>query len=410
MQPEPGDSFIEVPVTFGYKGGRSSNRKNKIIAGIVIMAITIIVTIGIVTNGNLELWKRIIFGAGIFYLGLLLMRFLIFNELKYSDIYETLKAKDYKLDTTDIWNIFDIDSTYPYICYFKNGLKGIFVRMEKGAITGKAEDADYYHFDAISEAYNKAYSRNMDIVYIDYMDNVGNDPRLAEMYRNLADVENPDMQNVLQRMYDHLAFEMSNNYSSFDIYLFLTREKADHFRYDMQTVVNTMLGGNYITYKVLDKVAISNMCMILFNMHDFSLTDACENVLAKERSGGIVPIKVEHGDGTIEKINKTREERRIEREAAQRRARDAQIEKEEEKKRRKNQKKGVVDNSEKELDTELDIFSDEEHNDIAKSNDINKSQDIGNKEKSESDLDGNVDEVFDLFEDSEYDVFENKNE
>lgn len=311
FKPQPEDTSIHIPITFDYKGGRGQNKKGKIIVAIGISVLTVICMIGCIANDQAELYVRLLVPFLIFYIGLFLMRFFVFNELWYSDIYEGLLADDYELKTDYIWQIFDIDFDYPYIAYFKNGYKGIFVRMEKDAITGKPEEAMFDHYEAVGDAYNIAHSLNMNLVHIDYMDNVGNDSRLQKMYDDLAFVENPDMHEMLIDIYSHLQDEMSRNYASFDIYLFLTRDNVNNFVYNMQAVCNKMLGGNFITYKVLDRYEIAKVCVALFNLHEFSIVDACENVLQNESSSGIIPISLTHGDGTVEEFNKTTAERKV---------------------------------------------------------------------------------------------------
>lgn len=360
MTPQPGDTSINLPITFDYKGGRGENKKGKIILSIADVLLTIILTIGCASNGNLDIWMRFLLPCIVFYIGLFILRFFVFRELWFSDVYETLKATDYDLKLDQIWQIFDIDFEYPYICYFKNGYKGIFVRMEKDAITGKVGDAQFDHYTAIGDAYNVAHALNMNIVHIDYMDNVGNDTRMQKLYDDLVFVENPDMQEMLIDIYSNLQDEMSQNYASFDIYLFLTRDKLNNFVYNMQTVCNYMLGGNFITYKVLDRFEISRVCVALFNLHDFSIVEACENVLSGVDHHGVIPIKVKHGDGTEEVFNKTTAEKKVIAAENARKQKERLAEQErqkaEAKQRKKNAKLGIKPKEKKKDMTELDLF------------------------------------------------------
>lgn len=366
MTPQPGDTSINLPITFDYKGGRGENKKGKIILSIADVLLTVIFTVGCASNDNLEIWMRFLLPCVVLYIGLFILRFFVFRELWFSDVYETLKATDYDLKLDQIWQIFDIDFEYPYICYFKNGYKGIFVRMEKDAITGKVGDAQFDHYSAIGDAYNVAHSLNMNIVHIDYMDNVGNDMRMQKLYDDLVFVENPDMQEMLIDIYSNLQDEMSQNYASFDIYLFLTRDKLNNFVYNMQTVCNYMLGGNFITYKVLDRFEISRVCVALFNLHDFSIVEACENVLSGVEHHGVIPIKVKHGDGTEEIFNKTTAEKKVIAAENARKQKERLAEQErqkaEAKQRKKNAKLGIKPKEKKKDMTELDLFDEEPSN------------------------------------------------
>lgn len=354
MQPNPEDTTINIPITFDYKGGRGETKKNKVIATIVCVAICVILIIGTITNQNLEIWKRWGLSAIFFYIFIVFLRFYIFKEQYYSDVFEELKAVKNILPVTKLWSIFDIDYEYPYICYFRNGSKGIFVKMEKGTITGKGETARFDHYEAISEAYKMSHSLNMDLRHIDYMDNVGNDSRLQGLYDRLKDVTNPDLEQLLIDMYSNLQDEMSANYSSFDIYLFLTHDKLENFKYNVQSVASFMLGGNFITYRVLNRVDIRTVCMALFNLHDFSVTDACEAVLKDEKHKGLVPIRLMKSDGTIEKLNDTQEEKRIKLEEQRRKAEEAKLEAKNKKKHKKGKSdSNVVEKSDKDDDLNL---------------------------------------------------------
>lgn len=355
--PQEGDCDIAIPVTFDYRGGRGENKKNKIIATLVIVIIQSIIVLGILRNEDLEFWQKILYDGVIIWVALLILRYAVFKEMYYSDIYETLLENDFQLGTEYYWQIFDVDCDYPYTHYFSNGKKGIFVRMTKGAITGKTGYPDFQHFDAISEAYNLAHSLNMDIVSIDYMDNVGNDSRLQKMYEDLNEVDNEGMLNMLTDIYNNLQEIMSSNYASFDIYLFLTRDNLSNFVDNVERVCNTMLGGNFMTYKVLDRVETANMCTALLNLHEFSMISACEKVLKGAVHGGIRPIRLVHPDGTVEEFNKTvAQQKAIEEENA----RKLQMEKEDkmrQKEQKKLRKKGLY--VEPEVDnTEIDLFSD----------------------------------------------------
>lgn len=361
MEPQPGDTTISIPITFDYRGGRQENSRNKFILSAIVLVVQIILIIGLSTNGILELWQKVVYDFGIFYIGLLIIRFVGFNELYFSDMYETLLERDFNVELPDIWQIFDIDFTYPYICYYKNGMKGIFVKMEKDTITGKPDDNQYLHSEAISEAYNLAHSLNMDIVNIDYMDNVGNDPRLQTMYDNLSNVTNPDMQDLLTDIYENLQSEMSRNYSCFDVYLFLTRDLPDNFLYNVQNVTNTMLGGNFITYRILSRVDINILCKAIFNLYDFSIIDACGKMIESEVVGGIVPVKVKHSDGTLTVINKTQNEMK---KSAELEARRRKEEKEEylrnrhelRREKRSRKKSSSNDKDKRSKDEDLELF------------------------------------------------------
>lgn len=362
MRPEPDDFSIRIPITFDYKGGRNENKRNKILLTIIVVLLSIIIIVGIATNKDASIYRKLLLIGIILLVSSTFLRFFVFKEIIYSDIFESLKEVDFMPDTSCFWNIYDIDYTYPYICHYTNGLKGIFVRMEKDVVVGKSDTVMYDHFEGISEAYNRASSMNINMYHIDYMDNVGNDPRLKQLYDDLKDVDNPDMQDIMLDIYQNLEYEMSRDYSSFDTYVFFTRDKLENFIYNVQAICGEMLGGNFLSYKVLDVNGIRQSCMALFNLHEFSVINASEALLKNSSHAGIVPISVEHGDGTFEKINKTVEEKRIEAEERLRREQNAKEDlkrkRHEERRNRRNKRKGIVDSNDinEKDDEDLDLF------------------------------------------------------
>lgn len=322
MQPTPDSYSIFLPVTFDYRGGRSQNVKNTVIATLIVVAITILLVVLFCINANMELWRKIVSIIIVSLVSSFILRFVIFDEWYYSDMFENLLLTDYEIDTTNVWQIFDIDTTQPYTAYFRNGYKGIFIRMERGPISGKANTAMYQHYELIANAYNKAHSLNMNIRHIDYMANVGDDERLDAMYDDLDNVSNPDMQEMLIDIYDNLKEEMSRNYTSYDVYLFLSRGRTSDFIYNTQRCVNAMIGGNFITYSALNRDEITKICKDLFNLKTFSSLEASARAMGETTDRVVVPISITHYDGTVEKLNKTKQEKREALEEAQRKQKE----------------------------------------------------------------------------------------
>lgn len=350
MMPKLDDDDILIPAAFDHKGGVKVDVKGKLLTGLWTFIGVVFGIVLLVTSNDLSLAMKILGVIAVLYGGLWVTRFIIMDEMTYSINLETQKLLDYVVPTTSIWQVFSVDYDYPYTVYFRNGYKGVFIRMEKDVTTGKSADDRYYHYQAISNAYNIAHSNNMNIIHIDYMDSVGNDKRLVDVKRSLVNVENPYMQDVMSSIYDHLQYEMNMSYASFDVYLFLSKDKQDNLFRNINTVASAMLGANFITYKTLNRNDIATICKALFGMKNFSVVDACEALLASSSHSGIIAISHTGSDGVKEILNKTQEEIRFEREDM--------LERQEELKRRKKQRKRskTNKNNESDQDTDLDLF------------------------------------------------------
>ena len=168
----------------------------------------------------------------------------------------------------------------------------------------------------------------------------------------------------------------------------MTKDNISNFVYNMQAVCNRMIGGNFITYKVLDRYEIAKVCVALFNLHDFSIVDACENVLQGVNHHGIIPISLTHGDGTVEEFNKTIAEKKIIAEENKRHNMEAAAEAERNKAEAKRKRhearrnKGKVIEEEKKIDnTEVDLFGEPviEKPTLLKKSDVILNKDIAKK-------------------------------
>lgn len=355
MRPEKEDNTIRLPVTFDYHGGRADNRKSSIIVGLVLFVITVILTVLFLRNENSGLVTKLIEVILVWVCFSLFLRFRLLKESVYSDAYETLKEVDNIPDTDSFWKIYEIDDEYPYVCHFKNGLAGIFIRLEKDVVVGKPDDVAFTNYEAISEAYNAAGSLSINMVHIDYMDNVGNDARLRGLYDSLEDCESQDMKELMLSIYANLQDNMSQYYASYDVYLFTTKLKKEQLWYNVNSIIEHFLSGNYLSYSALDIDGIRNTCMALMNLTEFSAIEACENAIKQTTHKGIVPIRLETLDG-VKVLGKTQEQIKQEQIEAER----AKLE------RKRNRKKVSLNKSEEGKSTgnknadssevDLDIF------------------------------------------------------
>lgn len=307
MIPDVDDRTIRLPVTFDYNGGRGDKFKGNILTVIITLVLAIIFIVGICRNVDMTVAGKVIGVAAVVAVVNVFLRFKVLHELTYSDAYETLKELDNQPSSRSLWSIYSIDDEYPYICHYLDGKHGIFVRLEKDVVVGKPDDIAFTHYEAISEAYNLAGSLNMNMCHIDYMDNVGNDPRLKQLYESLNDCDNPDLKELMLSVYANLQSEMSMDYASFDVYVFTSRGNPDQLYYNVKQCVDKLLNGNYLSYKALDSEAIRTTCMAIFNLNEFSAADACANIFKENTYRGIVPIRVEHID-SVEEINRTQEQ------------------------------------------------------------------------------------------------------
>ncbi len=230
------------------------------------------------------------------------------HEKMYRNALNILEKCDYEPDVNTFWGIYDIELEYPYITHFANGLDVVFVLLEKDVITGKPDNYEHLHQEAIGDAYNIAGSVQIDMVNIDYMDTVGNDDRFDALYASTNDMVNPDLKDAMIAIYDFTQEDMSDYYASYDVYAFMTRTRKDQLWYNTQLIVSQMLNNsNFIGFSAMNTQSIKSCCVALMNLKDFSIVDACKGGLSTNSRKIFKPIEIER-DGVVEKLNKTREE------------------------------------------------------------------------------------------------------
>ena len=304
MQPHEEDFTIKLPVTFDYQGGRSDKKKGRIIVTIALVFLFILVFVGTLRAEKDFFQKLLVVGIA-FTAITCWLRFITFRENTYSDAYETLKESDYVASSSAIWSIYEIEDKYPYICHFKDGTKGIYVSFVKDVVVGKPDTVMFDHYEAIGDAYQVAGSTSVNVRQIDFMDNIGNDPRLAGLFNSLNECDNSDISEILFEIYSNLGYQMSQDYASYDVYLFTSKAKDDDFWYNVKRILDVMIQSNYLSYKVLNKDGIRQTVIALFNLKDFSVTDACNKAFVNNSYIGLTPISLYKGDGTVVKLHDT---------------------------------------------------------------------------------------------------------
>lgn len=353
MRPKLGDTSITLPLTFDYSGGRKDKNKSAKLWSVILGVVGIIIFIGTLT-GKGNFIEKIIISFLIVVIFSFVIRFVLLKEGKKKEDFKALMATDYKLDYRDIWGIYKIEDMYPYICRFRNGKSGVYIRLNKDVILGKYADSEYQHYEAVADAYNLAGAGRVQMIHIDYMDNVGTDDRLEDSFIALEDVSNPDIKDLLTDIYSYQQNNLYGRVTTFDVYAFLWTGNDVTAWNSISRILNCFLDANYRSYHVLDDKELRELTKVIFNLNDFSVSDASSYAFSNvSTSSSIVPISITDVDGTVTKLNKTLEERIAERKAKE----DEEIANKREAKRRKKSKRKKLSKNNKNDDIFNDMFN-----------------------------------------------------
>lgn len=312
MIPQKGNPVIDIPVTFDSVSKPGGLSNDKFYLSLLVFGVWIFVSI-VTLFTDISVVNKILFILGSFVVILLFIRFVIMREMYFKKKRDDLVANNFEYPYSTFWNIYEITNSYPYICRYANGLKSIFVVFDKDVIVGKDRDNDYYHYEAISEAYLQMYKRGIDCMHIDYMDTVGKDDRVQSLFNLANDAENEDLKEILTRVFDNVEDIMQHSYASYDVYCFFYNGKDELFMDELDVVINAFLDANYIRCRVLNKEEIGELVKSVLNINKFSVNYASEKLFAD--LGGtyyLTPIWVERGEER-KILHKTREEIEAER-------------------------------------------------------------------------------------------------
>ena len=317
MRPKLGDTHITLPITFDYSGGRSDRLKSVKLWAIIISIVGVIVAIGMLASDR-AFYVKVPIAAVIIYAVIFIIRFPMLRETEKKEEYKSLISSDYVVDYKELWGIYKVEDIHPYICRFRNGKSGIYIRLNKDIILGKYADAEFNHYEAIADAYNLAGAGKVQMVHIDYMDNVGTDERLEESFISLGDVSNPDLKDLLTDIFSFQQQNILRRVTTFDVYAFIWSGNDTTAWNTINRILNCFLDANYRSYQILNEKGIRDLVKTCFNLVDFSVVEASAHAFADDASSiKLVPISLTEPDGTVTVYNKTTEEKIQERKARQ---------------------------------------------------------------------------------------------
>ena len=352
MRPRLGDTSIVLPITFDYSGGRKDKDKSLKLWSIILGIIGLILAIGTLFSEQ-AFYIKIPLAIGIVVGFSLFIRFALLKEWDKKEALKGMLSSDYKRKYRDFWGIYKVENTHPYYCRFRNGRSGLYIRLNKDVILGKYAESEYQHYEAIADAYNLAGAGKVMMVHIDYMDNVGTDERLEESFISLEDVSNPDLKDLLTDIYSYQQSNLNRRVTTFDVYAFMWTGNDITAWNTISRILNCFLEANYRSYQILNERDLRELTKVVFNLNDFSVTDASAHAFESTGTSSITPISLTDAGGNVTVINKTTKEKAEERKAklAEQEAQRRELERrKKDKKSKKSKKKNENEN--------IDVFDD----------------------------------------------------
>ncbi|MNV43014.1 hypothetical protein D3C71_1347170 [compost metagenome] len=332
MKPIKGRGSIDIPMTVTPVGARKTGGKWFASFLLIVIWLFLMLVLGLTLEGAKKGIVLFLVTLSCIYI----FRFGIIREHYYRKKRETLMQSDYLFDHDLFWSILDMKT----IAHLANGIKAVYIAFDKDVVVGKDDDDDFYHYEAIANAYKKTVKSGIECIHIDLMDTVGKDTRLVSMFSLLDKVVNEDIKKVLFKKYDYIEKMMNRSYATYDVYAFYYTGDDAIFWEDLQSILSYFRQANYIRLRLLNKEEVGIIAESLFNLDEFSINNATNLWLKKSKKVNYLrPIWVEK-DGERKVLNKTTEEINQEKKVL-----DAE--------RRVKSKKGKMFSKEKDADIDL---------------------------------------------------------
>lgn len=336
LRPRKDEDSVRLPVTFVYSGGRDESSTTRKYTAWILGVLNIIIGIFLLFGkNNSGIFAKLVIVSLFYYFSFLFIRYVVLREHKLRKEYYSQIDTDHELSLQDIWGIYEIDGEGLKVCHFRNGKKAIFVKLEKDVIVGRDSDSEFMHYEAIADAYNKAYEVKAVPIHINLMSYVGKDERIDGLYANAGKCSNPDVRVALNSVYSNLESQLLDETSTFDIYCFIYSSSETDYVYKTREILTELLKANYMGYIPLGDLELRDLVVDLFNLNKFSVVSAMQDALADSEYSIVVPIELRSPSG-VSKLNKTKAEIR---KAQQDKAKlDALVEKEKRRRKEENKK------------------------------------------------------------------------
>lgn len=294
-----------IPDTIDFPRKVSDKRNGKVATSLAILLLWLTILILLLYNLSFPFYITIpLFFVGM-YLYILIIRFLVYEEVKISDSMEYLLENDFNIEADVFWGIFDIEDKKPFVVSYINGFKGVFLQLHKDITVGKGNDVRYKHYKGVEKMYRTAFMRDLYLVSLDTMREVEEDVDLSPVYDFINDTDQPILRDMLEEVLGYNQSLMSKHFSQNDILLVLSHQGSTQDLIDgCRDIIEASEDSNYhkVTYCTRDDV--QSLAKSLYNLETFSINEAVKDTLSKVSRSIIVPIQVEDTQGNLlEKIN-----------------------------------------------------------------------------------------------------------
>lgn len=259
----------------------------KVVTIVIVIASAILVGVGI-NNNNVGiiggiLWYLIWFIACSFPI-----RYIVFEERTYYKMYKELKRRNKEVTTpSDAWDIASIKDTQDgAILTYASGRVAVVLRVYRDTITGKPQEFEEQHGDAISDFYRVLMTNKYSVCYMNLMEGAGKDSRIQELDKLTLNRDNLNSVKLVQYEVGYIKSLTQRALFETDYFLIYSNDitKVDTIISDTIEAVLILLDGAYNNYEICTVEDISEIEKELTGVGMFNINEASLSVFNNNAS------------------------------------------------------------------------------------------------------------------------------
>lgn len=271
---DEGKTFIPSNVE-GSSGQQSSKFWNEK-KGIITTGLVLLFPITALMTGDMFILAKIIVWIIVIIFEITIIRIFIMEEFFYKNILNTIK-KYKKISSSVNYGILYINEVENGTSVgFIDGDIGCFVSLTKGSIVGKPDDYNETNNEIFSDFLYKLNRNGYKYKIINMMQLASKDKRIDE-YLNRVKLEQNELLKDLMNVNIRYIKKMSEyTFYDQDIFLIYTKDglKINTIIDDVRTMVNPLLQGAYLDYKIMNEAEIIDLHIQLNQVNYFDVISA----------------------------------------------------------------------------------------------------------------------------------------
>jgi len=276
----------------------------------------VVLGVSLFTFITLVIWLKSIYAsitAYIIFIGMYflivqyILRYIVFEEKMYYNVYKQLKK--YKITTPELfWKISHIkELNNGAILTYVDGKVGVLIKLERDTITGKSVDFKEVHYDAISDFYKELVTRRYNFIQMNLMEQAGNDPRLVELDKLNNNTTNANLNKLMEKQIGYIKSITHRTLYESDYFLIYTNDlnKKDRILEDVLDSLSRILEGCFIGFKILNIKDILEIIREVYGVKYFNYTEAMLSIYNDRVDASKKPFKISeivYSDGTKQKL------------------------------------------------------------------------------------------------------------